>query len=272
MNLLDITLIVLLALYIISGMYRGAITSLLHTLGFGGAWFGARALYPRVADLALSNESLMLTLRQYLEPESFFKNGQGASLVTDVVNRGESAITNVLNSMTSNVDVVKGAFESNLRSPDRLKALSNQFTNLKFNTAAEYLDRTVWEAVCNVGAFLICFIALYILASLVVNLLDHVISFPLVRGVDWLIGGAFGLVRGFVMAALVVAILPTVIRVVSPDFATALTEGSRLYATVDKLDLLHVQKLVSETLMGNTTQSLSMGAQAGIVLRTYFGV
>ena len=80
------------------------------------------------------------------------------------------------------------------------------------------------------------------------------------------------MVRGFVMAALVVAILPTVIRVVSPDFATALTEGSRLYATVDKLDLLHVQKLVSETLMGNTTQSLSMVAQAGIVLRTYFGV
>ena len=37
MNLLDIAIIVILAFYLISGMYRGSITSLLSTLGFVGA-------------------------------------------------------------------------------------------------------------------------------------------------------------------------------------------------------------------------------------------
>ena len=35
------------------------------------------------------------------------------------------------------------------------------------------------------------------------NLLDHVISFPLVRGFDWLLGGIFGLARGLVIVVLV---------------------------------------------------------------------
>ena len=52
--------------------------------------------------------------------------------------------------------------------------------------------------------FLLCFIALYVLSCLVVNLLDHVISFPLVRGFDWLLGGLFGLARGLVIVVLVV--------------------------------------------------------------------
>ena len=42
LNLLDITIIVILAFYLISGMYRGFITSLLGTVGFVGAWFGAQ--------------------------------------------------------------------------------------------------------------------------------------------------------------------------------------------------------------------------------------
>ena len=266
MNLLDITLIVLLALYIISGMYRGSITSLLSTLGFGGAWFGARSLYPRVANMALSNKTLMATLSQYLEPEGFFTTHTMATTsVKDIISGGESAISGVLNSLSPNVSVIKGAFENNLRNPDRLQRLG-------LNTAAQYLDQTIWEAIFNVAAFLLCFIALYIIASLVVNLLDRVISFPLVKGVDWLIGGVFGFVCGMVMAALVIAVLPTIIRIVSPEFAESLTSGSKLFSLVDKLDLLHVQKLVSEKLIGNPPESVPLVAQTGMLVRSFMGV
>ena len=71
--------------------------------------------------------------------------------------------------------------------PDRLHQ------RLGINTLADYLDQTIWQAVFNVLAFLLCFIALYVLVCLVVNLLDHVISFPVVRGFDWLLGGLCGL-------------------------------------------------------------------------------
>ena len=237
MNLLDITIIVVLAFYLISGMYRGSITSLLSTLGFVGAWLGAQQLYPQVAQLALSNQTLMAVLGQYLEPETFFAtHAQAVSQVSQVIAGGESAIQTAISSLSPNLAVVSKAFEANVR--------SQMFQNLGINTLADYLDQTIWQAVFNVGAFILCFAALYVLACLIVNLLDHVISFPLLRGFDWLVGGVFGLVRGLVIVLLIMFLVPSLVQVVSPEFATQLTAGSTLYNTVSSLDLMHVGNVI----------------------------
>ena len=243
LNLLDITIIVILAFYLISGMYRGFITSLLGTCGFVGAWFGAQQLYPRVANLALSNQTLMAVLNQYLEPESFFEShSQAVSTVSEVIAGGESAIQGAVASMSGKLSVISKAFEANVR--------AQMFQRLGINTLADYLDQTIWQAVFNVAAFLLCFIALYVLACLVVNLLDHVISFPLVRGFDWLLGGIFGVARGLVMVVLVLTLLPALVQIVSPEFADNLRTGSSLYSIVAQLDFLNVGTLVTSLIGG----------------------
>ena len=237
LNLLDITILVILAFYLISGMYRGFITSLLGTVGFVGAWFGAQQLYPRVANLALSNQTLMAVLNQYLEPESFFEShSQAVSTVAEVIAGGEAAIQNAVAAISGKLSVISKAFEANVR--------AQMFQRLGINTLADYLDQTIWQAVFNVGAFILCFVALYVLACLVVNLLDHVISFPLVRGFDWLLGGAFGLARGLVIAILVVALVPSLIQVFSPAFAAKLVSESTLYNLLNQFDVLHVNTLI----------------------------
>ena len=243
LNLLDITIIVILAFYLISGMYRGFIASLLGTLGFVGAWFGAQQLYPRVAQLALSNQSLMAVLHQYLEPENFFSShAQAVTTVSEVIAGGESAIQNAVASVSDKLTVISKAFEANVR--------AQMFQRLGINTLADYLDQTIWQAIFNVAAFLLCFVALYVLACLVVNLLDHVISFPLVRGFDWLLGGIFGLARGLVIVVLVLALLPPIVQIVSPEFADSLRTGSVLYSNVSQMDFLNVGTLVKSLIGG----------------------
>ena len=243
LNLLDITIIVILALYLISGMYRGFITSLLTTLGFVGAWFGAQHFYPRVAQLALSNQTLMAVLNQYLEPENFFESHtQAVSTVSEVIAGGESAIQSAIASVSNKLAVISKAFEANVR--------AQMFQRLGINTLADYLDQTIWQAVFNVLAFLLCFIALYVLVCLVVNLLDHVISFPVVRGFDWLLGGIFGLARGLVVVVLVLCLVPAIVQIVSPEFADSLRTGSVLYSYVMQMDFLNVNKLVTSLVGG----------------------
>ncbi|MBQ3423935.1 MAG: CvpA family protein [Clostridia bacterium] len=243
LNLLDITIIVILAFYLISGMYRGFITSLLSTCGFVGAWFGAQQLYPRVAQMALSNKTLMAVLNQYLEPETFFSShAQAVSTVSEVIAGGESAIQNAVASVSDKLSVVSKAFEANVR--------AQMFQRLGINTLADYLDQTIWQAIFNVAAFLLCFIALYALACLVVNLLDHVISFPLVRGFDWLLGGIFGLARGLVVVVLILALLPSIVQIVSPEFADSLRTGSVLYSYISQMDFLNVKTLVASLIGG----------------------
>ena len=243
LNLLDITIIVILAFYLISGMYRGFITSMLGTLGFIGAWFGAQQLFPQVANLALSNQTLMAVLNQYLEPETFFaSHAQAITSVSEVIAGGESAIQNAITSVAQKLPVVSKAFEANVR--------AQMFQNLGINTLADYLDQTVWQAVFNVGAFILCFIALYVLSALIVNLLDHVIAFPLVRGFDWLLGGLFGVARGLVIVVLVLFLLPALVSIVSPDFAESLRSGSVLFSYISQMDFLHVGTLVSGLIGG----------------------
>lgn len=243
LNLLDIIIIVVLAFYLISGMYRGFITSLLGTFGFVGAWFGAQQLYPRVAQLALSNQSLMAVLNQYLEPENFFEtHTQAVSTVSEVIAGGESAIQGAVSSVSSKLNVISKAFEANVR--------AQMFQRLGISTLADYLDQTIWVAVFNVLAFLLCFIALYALACLVVNLLDHVISFPLVRGFDWLLGGLFGLARGLVVVVLAMCLLPAIVQIVSPEFADNLRTGSAMFSYVTQMDFLNVNTLVTSLIGG----------------------
>lgn len=242
MNLLDIIILAILSFYLISGMYRGSITSFLTTAGFVAAWFGAARLYPQVAQLALSNQTLMAVLNQYLEPQSFFaSHAQAMTTVAEVISGGETAIQKAIGALSGNLSVIAKAFEANVR--------SQVFQNLGISTLSDYLDQTIWQAVFNVGAFLLCFAALYALVCLVVNLLDSVISFPLIRGIDWLVGGALGLVRGLVICILIVNLLPAVAQVVSPEFATDIIKNSTLAAMISRLDLLRVGQMM-KTLIG----------------------
>ena len=237
MNLLDIAIVVIIAFYVISGMYRGSISSLLSTVGFAVAWIAAQHIYPTFANMALSNQTLMAVLSQYLEPDTFFAtHNQAIAQVSQVIAGGESAIQTAIASLSPNLAVVSRAFEANVR--------AQMFQNLNINTLAEYLDQTIWQAAFNVLCFVLCFIALYFLISLVVNLLDNVISFPVVRGFDWLLGGLFGFIRGMVVVVALVFLLPNLVQIMSPEFATQLTSGSKLYGLITHIDLLNVVNML----------------------------
>lgn len=243
MNLLDIVILAILAFYLISGMYRGSITSFLGTAGFIAAWFGAIKFYPQVAHMALSNQTLMAVLNQYLEPESFFTSHQIATTsVAEVISGGETAIQSAIAAVSKQLSVISRAFEANVR--------SQVFQNLGITTLADYLDQTIWQAIFNVAAFLLCFIALYVLTMLIVNLLDHVISFPLIRGFDWLVGGLLGLVRGVVVCILVLYLLPAVAQIVSPEFAQNITSTSVLMNFVKSFDFVNVGQTITRLIGG----------------------
>lgn len=239
LNLLDITIIVILAFYLISGMYRGFITSLLTTIGFVGAWFGAQHFYPRVAQLALSNQTLMAVLNQYLEPETFFESHtQAVSTVSEVIAGGESAIQSAVASVSNKLAVISKAFEANIR--------AQMFQRLGINTLADYLDQTIWQSVFNVLAFILSFIVIYAVVMLLVNLLDRVVRFPVLRMFDWLLGGIFGIARGLVVAVLLLCLVPTVVSLVSPELMQGMLDDSALYGFITQLDFMNVKGMIAQ--------------------------
>ena len=175
MNIIDILVLLVLAFSLFAGMYKGFLASGLSLLGLVGSWFGALRLYPAVARLALENQTLMGVLSNYLEPATFFEDmaisGVSAQTsVSELVARGGEAVNAVADYIGSRVPFLRDAFASNIS--------SEAFSALNIHTLAEYFDQTLWQSVFGVLAFIVCFIALYFLATLLVNLLNHVLRFP----------------------------------------------------------------------------------------------
>ena len=243
MNILDIFILAVLIFGVLAGMYKGFIASVLNTLGLIASWVGAKALYAKVAHLALSNTTLMAALSQYLEPSSFFASeAQAATSVTEVISGGESAIQSAIGTVSSKLEIIAKAFEENIR--------NQAFSKLNLSSLSEYLDQTVWQAVFNVAAFVLCFFVLYLLASMVVNLLDHVIRFPVLRICDKLVGALFGLVRSSIIVVLLLSIVPAVISLLSPELTETLVGESKLYGTIMNLDFLSVQNMLRQLVAG----------------------
>lgn len=243
MNIVDILIVAILAFGVLAGMHKGLIASGLSTVGFVAAWFGAQSLYERIANFALSNQTLMAVLNQYLEPEEFFATPQQAmTTVAEVVSGGEAAISSAVASLGKNFTFLTEAFSNNIR--------QEAFQNLGITTLSDYLNQTLWVAIFNVAAFVAAFLLIYIVINLVVNLLDHVINFPVLRGVDWLLGGVLGLLKATVVVALVLAILPSVAGSIAPELTEKLMSGSALIGFAQKFDLLNAGGLIRGLLKG----------------------
>lgn len=239
MNIIDIIMLAILAFSVLAGIYKGFISSALATAGLVGSWLGAQALYERVANFALSNDSLMSLLRQYLEPDKII-GSQANTSVAEVVAGGEKAISEAVSTVQEKLPFLADLFKQNVQ--------GQSFSGLGLNTLADYLDRTVWTAAFKVLAFVLTFLVLYWAATLLVNLLNRVFRFPVLRGFDWLLGGVFGLARGLVIVVLLLSILPMVLSAVVPSMAESLQAESKLWAFVEQLDLLSIRTWVASLL------------------------
>jgi hypothetical protein len=192
-------------------------------VGFGAAWFGALNLFPKVAELALNNKAFMSMLSYYLDPSSLFKTASLASTPVAQAVSTTGAGSSLLNQALQELNlpqVIETAFKNNV---------SNQlFSSLNLSTMADYLGQTIWVAAINVIAFILIFVVCYVVVLLVVNLLNNVFRFPLLKHLDWLFGGAFGLARGVFVVMLLLGVAPLILSMLPFKEVQTLLDASSL--------------------------------------------
>jgi len=233
MNIIDIVIIAIFAVCLISGMHKGFIASGLVVLGFIAAWFGAGATYGMLSEAILANDSLMNVLSNYLEAGDFLGSAQvaGASVEQALMN-GSNVLNSAMMALNEKLPFLTEAFASNVQ--------TQAFASLGITTLAQYLDQTIWVAVFQLVSFIIMFFVFYVLATLVVNLLNRVFRFPALRGMDTLLGGVFGLVRGYLLVLLLLAVMPMVFDVINVPSITELYTGSQMVSTIGSFDLFNI--------------------------------
>ena len=235
MNVVDIVILLILACGLLSGLYRGFVHSVLN-LGSGLLSFIVSfALYPKLADVVSGNPDIIRMISSFTDSESLLGD-------LDLSNR----LVSGLNPESISAIVDKAALPNPIGT-----LLGHNLTGQVFSplgdlatNVGDYVNQTVISVSINVLCFLVCFIACFVLLTILSNMIRAIFRFPVLKQLDSLAGGVFGLLTGVLVCFALLTILPLLESVVPiPGFrevvdqsvlAGYFTNGSLIIAIMNR--------------------------------------
>ena len=216
MNIVDIIILGVVGISVIYGFYHGFI----HTeASLAAALLSIAAAFsfgPRVAEMFVTNPAVTSFLSTYTD--SVVRVGDFDLASSPVVSIGRSTIETILRSV-------------NLPEP-LAKVLEQNLLNQSFGggqtTVNTYVSNTIIAAAVQVISYLLVFAAAYIILSFIISLIKHVMDFPILKQLDWLAGGIFGVLRGGVLVYLLLLLVPLISTVLPADGIGKLIADSSL--------------------------------------------
>lgn len=229
MNVFDIIALSIIGLCVLWGFYRGFIQSVLN-LGAGLLSFvGSFLIFPKVADVLSANTAFTRFISTYTDSGSLLGDLDLSSQA--VAGLTQSSVASVLEraDLPTPIDtLLKHNLEQQVFSP-----LGDLATNV-----GDYVNQTVLSVSINVLCFLVCFAACFVVATILINILRAVFRFPVLKHLDWLAGGAFGLLLGVVMCFALFTLLPLVESVAPIPQLRELTAQSALAQVFENGNLI----------------------------------
>ena len=215
MNLIDWIIAGVLGLSVLVGLYRGFISSV---ASMGGCLLSLGLsfwLSPKLAGAIQNNPDILKTLVSYTDAAT--KLGDQTLAGSSVTTLTETGITEILNKVSL---------------PAPLSTLlQNNLQNKVFGAAADvgtYVSQTIVGAILNVICFIICFLVLMLVLHFIINFLKVVFKFPVLKQLNSIAGGAFGLLRGALLCFVAFALLPLIQTLLPVKDINQLVETSAL--------------------------------------------
>ena len=225
MNIIDIAILAVLAVSVLYGMYRGFISGVLSVAALIGSAALAFAMSGELAAWLQGNQTLVSTLLYYTDAGSRIGDLELSLLPASQVT--QSALTQIL-SLARLPEAFESAFLSAIGAAPAAM------------TVSDLLSNTIVSVSLSILSFLICFLLSYIVLTFVIHLIQYVFELPVLRHLDALIGGVFGLVRGVLLLFILFTLVPIVMAVVPIEPLQALIDGSQLAPLFDSRLILAI--------------------------------
>ena len=227
MNIIDWIIVAILGISVLIGFYRGFISSV---ASMGGCLVSLGASYllsPKLVEIVRTNTSLGSTISSYAD--AAIRGGDMNAVQVSEVAGNPDLISRVLNqaSLPAPLDSL---LKSNLQNQT---FLSDGITQVK-----GYVVNTIEGAILNIICFIICFVVLLILFHIIINLLNHIFRFPVLKQLNSVAGGAFGLLRGVLLCFIAFALLPLIQTIIPIKGADELIQGSALAPVFNSSNLI----------------------------------
>ncbi len=214
MNIVDIGILAVIGASLLFGLYRGFISSVGSTGGCLISFIVSFHLYPVLAGFIRSGTWIPDLLATYID--KIIPVGNEAAGTEQAVAR--------LGLPQSFADAVRSAL-SGIRAGDTAAMQSA-------------VSETLVGACISILSFVVCFILLYVVFSLVMSAVRTVFRLPVLKQLDTVAGGIFGLLREVVFVFVIFTLLPVAQSLVPGGTVTDLVSGSSLAGIFDSKVLI----------------------------------
>ncbi len=219
MNIIDYILIGIVGVCTLFGFYRGFIQSVLNLGGCLLSFAGAFWLFPLLADAVSGNTDITRVISSYTDSSSILGDlGISSQAVSSLSAENIQAVV-----QRANLPEPIGTLLQHNLAQQVFSPLGNLATNV-----GDYVNQTILSVSVNVLCFIVCFIACFLVITIVVNLLRAVFRFPVLKQLDWLVGGVFGFVLGCALCFVAFTVMPLLESVIPIEDFRALVDQSAL--------------------------------------------
>ncbi|MBQ9833268.1 MAG: CvpA family protein [Clostridia bacterium] len=206
MNLLDIAILAVLFFFMLSGFYKGFLSTALSTGAYIVSWLISIIFLPLAANGIKLNADLYNMMLYYTE---------GSEFINDI-ELSRAPISSISSSQLSEIIT-----QSDLPYPMGKEIPSNianeVFADQGITTLGDYFNQTIVCVFINILVFLFMFVIIRCILALIINGVDYAWVFPKLQKGDALLGGCVGLIRGMLAVFLLFMLLPIMLTVLG-DF------------------------------------------------------
>ena len=217
MNVIDIVILVVLGASLIYGFYRGFVHTILSVACCLLSVFLALTYGPKLSAVVSGSQGVSSTLATYTDAVARVGDYSLASIPVSQLSDG--LIDQVLQSV-SLPEPIANILQNNLK--------SQSFAGTGLTTVNDYVSNTVVAVAVNALCYIVCFAVSYLVLSVVLSLIQHVFKLPLLKQLDWLAGGVFGLIRGALLLYVIFLLIPILSTVIPLDAFNDLLAQSTL--------------------------------------------
>lgn len=215
MNIIDLLVIVFIGLYVLNGIYRGFLPSILNLGGFFVSWILSFLTYPLVAERLLKSE-LVNSFKFYVEGTEWLPALELSRLPVSTISPEQLA-----DIMTKSK--LPPPFDTAIRATVESQAFSGE----GLTTLGEYYNNTIFCVILNIVSILIVFLVLRCIFTLLTNAFSYSARLPQLRHFEYPMGGAMGLLRGYFSMYFVFMLVPIgLVLLQSVEFITSTINSS----------------------------------------------
>lgn len=217
MNIIDIAILLVVGISVVYGFYHGFLQTVASLAALLLAIGAAFLIGPRLAQHFMGDAAITGTLSTYTD--AVVRVGDFDLASSAVAGISQNTVDAILK-LVSLPEPLAQVLRENL--------LTQAFAGSGVRTVNSYVSNTIVAAAMQVLCYLGSFAVVYLILTVLVSLIKHVANFPILKQLDWLAGGAFGLLRGMAFVYLLLLLLPLLSTIVPNEGVSRLVEQSRL--------------------------------------------